>query len=112
MAVKFANSNPQLVAFFCRWLRHFFEIDETRLRVILYLHEELDLPASTTHWSQVTGIPPEQFSRPYRAPADTSVRRTKHVHGCAHVGYSCSVTQRRILTLTEAMLVGVPGGEA
>jgi transcriptional regulator with XRE-family HTH domain len=110
MAVKFANSNPELIAFFCRWLRRFFAVDETRLRVVLYLHEELDLDAATTHWAHVTDIPPAQLSKPYRAVADTTVRRTKHVHGCAHVGYSCSRTQRTILAMTDAMLRGVAGG--
>ena len=49
-AVKFANSDPRMIAFFCAWLRRFFEIDETRLRVRLYLHEGLDLavPRSPT----------------------------------------------------------------
>ena len=38
-AVKFANSDPRMIAFYCAWLRRFFEIDETRLRLRLYLHE-------------------------------------------------------------------------
>jgi hypothetical protein len=49
--VKFANSDPRMIAFYCAWLRRFFEIDETRLRVRLYLHEGLDLGASVTYWS-------------------------------------------------------------
>jgi hypothetical protein len=85
MAVKFANSSPELIAVFCRWLQRFFAVDETRLRVVLYLLEELDLDVATTHWAHVTDIPPAQFSKPYRAVADTTVRRTKHVHGGAHV---------------------------
>ena len=45
-AVKFANTNPRMIAFYCAWLRRFFEIDEARLRVRLSLHEGLDLAAS------------------------------------------------------------------
>lgn len=30
--VQFANSDPAMIRFFCRWLREVFEIDETRLR--------------------------------------------------------------------------------
>jgi len=45
--VRFVNSDPRMVAFFCSWLRRFFAIDESRLRVRLYLHEELDLVATT-----------------------------------------------------------------
>ena len=45
--VRFVNSDPRMVAFFCSWLRRFFAIDESRLRVRLYLHEGLDLVATT-----------------------------------------------------------------
>jgi hypothetical protein len=30
--VRFANSDPRMIVFFCSWLRRFFEIDEARLR--------------------------------------------------------------------------------
>jgi hypothetical protein len=69
-AVKSANSDPRMIAFFCAWLRRFFAIDETRLRLRLYLHEGLDLGASIAFWSEVTGIPPSQFQKPYRAVPD------------------------------------------
>lgn len=63
-AVRFANSDPDLVRLFCVWLRHFFDVDERRLRVRLYLHEGLDLDAAVSHWSVVTGIPSRQFRSP------------------------------------------------
>ena len=46
----FANSDPRMVAFFCSWLRHFFQVDESRLRVRLYLHQGLDLAAAIAFW--------------------------------------------------------------
>src|SRR4051795_9408478 len=36
--VKFANSDPRMVGFFCAWLRAIVPIDESRLRVTIYLH--------------------------------------------------------------------------
>ena len=44
--VKFANTDPRMVRFFCAWFRRYFEIDEGRLRVRVYLHEGLDLDAA------------------------------------------------------------------
>ncbi len=103
-AVTFANSDPRMILFFCVWLRRFFEPDESRLRVRLYLHQGLDLEAATSFWSTLTGIPTEQFGRPYRAIPDPSIRRSKHPLGCPAVGYSCSRTHRAIIGLTEALL--------
>lgn len=101
--VRFTNSDARQVAFFCRWLRHFFDIDEQRLRVALYLHEGLDLDAAIAHWSQVAGIPATQFTKPYRAVADGGIRASKHVNGCATVGYSCARTHREIMGLVAAL---------
>jgi hypothetical protein len=103
-AVKFANTNPRMVAFYCSWLRRFFAVDEARLRVRLYLHEGLDLAAAVAFWSELTGIPPEQFQKPYRAVPDPTIRHTKHVHGCVSIDYSCSTTHRSIMGLISALL--------
>jgi hypothetical protein len=103
-AVRFANTDPRMVALFCSWLRHFFEIDESRLRVRLYLHEGLDLTAATAYWSALAAIPPSQFLKPYRASPDPTIRRAKHVHGCVSIGYSCSATHRSIMGLVGALL--------
>ncbi|HEX7147489.1 MAG TPA: hypothetical protein VF512_08265 [Actinomycetota bacterium] len=110
-AVKFANSDPRMIAFYCAWLRRFFEIDEARLRVRLYLYEGLDLDASVAFWSELTGIPPSQFQKPYRAVPDPSIRHAKHVHGCVSIDYSCSATHRSIMGLVRALLGGavIPG---
>ena len=105
-AVKFANTDPRMIAFYCAWLRRFFEIDEARLRVRLYLHEGLDLAGSVAYWSEVTGIPPSQFQKPYRAVPDPTIRRAKHVHGCVSIDYSCSATHRSIMGLVVALLSG------
>jgi hypothetical protein len=52
----------------------------------------------------MTGIPPSQFRKPYRAVPDPTIRHTKHVHGCVSIGYSCSATHRGIMGLVGALL--------
>jgi len=109
--VRFANSDPRMIVFFCSWLRRFFEIDESRLRIHLYLHQGLDLAAAIAYWSALTSIPPTQFLKPYRAVPDPSIRHAKHVHGCVGIGYSCSATHRSIMGLVAALLgdTAIPG---
>jgi hypothetical protein len=34
--VRFANTDPTMVRFFCAWLRRFFDVEEHRLRVRVY----------------------------------------------------------------------------
>ncbi len=102
-ALKFANSDERLVRIFLTWLRSEFEIDERRLRVNLYLHADLDLDAAIRHWEHVTKIPRAQFTKPYRAVADLTRRRNRHVHGCATVCYSCRTIHRRVMAMIEAI---------
>ena len=102
--VRFVNSDPRMVAFFCAWMRYFFEVDESRLRVRLYLHEGLDLAAATAHWSMLTRIPEVQFTKPYRAVPDPSIRHAKHVNGCVSVRYCCTTTHRSIMGLVTTLL--------
>ena len=92
-----------MIAFFCAWLRRFFSVDESRLRVRVYLHEGLDLISAQHHWASVTSVPQEQFQAPYRARADP-IRLAKHEHGCAYVIYNCSSTHREIMGLFRALL--------
>jgi hypothetical protein len=109
--VTFANTDPGMMRFFCAWLRRFFEIDEARLRVRVYLHEGLDLDAAQAYWSEVTAIPVAQFNKPYRAVVDPSVRLTKHTFGCAYVDYASARTHREIMGLVRALLAwgAIPG---
>ncbi len=102
--VGFANTNTAMMGVFCQWLRTYFAIDESRLRVALYLHEGLDLVAAVDHWATVTSVPPSQFTKPYRAVADASIRRAKHPYGCATVRYTSSRTHREVMGLVRALL--------
>ena len=102
--VKFANSDPEMIRFFCTWFRRFFDIDEARLRASVYLHKGLDLKAAEAFWSELSGVPRSQFGKPYRADPDPSIRRNKHRHGCFYVMYSCARTHREIMGLVRALL--------
>ena len=103
-AVKLANTNPAVIELHCAWLRRFFDIDEGRLRVSLYLHEGLDLRLAVAHWTAVTRIPTSQFTLPYRAVPDHSIRASKHPFGCATVAYSCARTHRAVMGLVRALV--------
>jgi hypothetical protein len=100
-----------MVRFFWAWLRRFFDIDEQRLRIRVYLHQGLDLDAANDFWSDVTGVPLQQFRAPYRAVADPTIRTNKHEFGCVYVNYSCTATHRRIMGLMRALLssAAIPG---
>jgi hypothetical protein len=107
----FANTDPAMIRFFCAWLRYFFDPEETRLRVRIYLHEGLDLDAAEQQWSAVTSIPRHQFQAAHRVPANASRRKNRHEFGCCYVGYASSSVHRAIMGLVRALLSSeaIPG---
>ena len=109
--VRFANSDPRMIFVFITWLRRFFEVDEARLRMRLYLHTDLDVDAAIRFWAALTSIPADQFGKPYRAVADETIRRNRHVNGCPAVSYGCSRTHRRVMGMIAAVLspTALPG---
>ncbi len=110
-SVMFANTDARMIAFFCAWLRRFFDFDESRLRVRVYLHEGLDLDAAQTFWSEVTAIPLTQFGKAHRPSANPGISKTKHENGCCYVSISCSRTHRLIMGAMRALLSSeaIPG---
>ncbi len=101
--VGMANTDPNVLRFFVTWLRRCFEIDETRLRVRMYLHQGLDLEASEQFWSELLEIPRAQFRRAYRPAADPTRRRSKHANGCPAVVYCDTRLHRRVMGLARAL---------
>jgi hypothetical protein len=106
--IVFAGSEAAMVAFFLSWLRRFFPIDESRLRVALYLPLSGDLAAAEGFWSAVTGIPVSQFTKPYRTERAASARASPSPHGSARIVYSCARTHRGVMGLVRALLSSAP----
>ncbi|HWL36694.1 MAG TPA: hypothetical protein VNQ77_10920 [Frankiaceae bacterium] len=111
-AVIFANTDPRMVAFFCAWLRRYFEVDETRLRCRLYLHADLDHDAAVAVLSAVTGVREAQYTKPYRAVVEPTRRARRHEHGCLTVRYACSWTHSRVMALADLLLSFRPADPA
>jgi hypothetical protein len=102
--VRFANCDPEMIRFHCAWLRRFFDVDESRLRLRLYLHAGLDLDTANAFWSELTQIPLSQFGKPYRASPDPSIRRSKHPMGCPSVCYASMAVHRAVMGLSAGLL--------
>jgi hypothetical protein len=71
-----------------------------------------DVEEAVYFWADLTEIPPSQFSKPYRAVADLSIRRSKHPMGCPSVRYACTRTHRAVMGLAHALLecpLAIPG---
>lgn len=86
--VDFANCDEDMIVTFMKFLRDVCGVDEKRLRVYLYLHANQDIKNCITHWSKVTKISKEQFTKPYIRKDYDENKTGKMPHGLIHVRYS------------------------
>ncbi len=85
-SVVFINSDPRLVTTFLRLLRESFDLDESKFRALIHLHDYHIADIQTKFWSDLTKIPTKQFYRPYRKP-HTGKRVHDNYPGCISIRY-------------------------
>ncbi len=109
--LRMANTSVTVMCTYVRWLRTFFEIDETRLNARLYLHEGLDLTAAESFWSDALGIPLDRFHAAHRPVPRGEFKRSKHELGCISVGYTDVSVFRRVMAFADGITsaFAIPG---
>ncbi len=85
--VNFANTDPDLITLFLRFLRKIYAPKESRLRCHLYCFSNQSLNHEIEYWSRLTNIPKHQFIKPYVAKPKEQ-KHVKITHGVCHIVYS------------------------
>jgi predicted transcriptional regulator len=99
--VSFTNSDPKLIKVFLMLLRNNYDIDESKFRICMHLHEYHNFKKQMEFWSKVTKIKKEQFIKPYNKP-NTSKRIKDGYQGCLAIKYHSSHIQKQLLMTAEA----------
>lgn len=87
--VGFMNSDPLMIRTFLTHFRNAFDINESKLRGLVHIHEYHDDLGTKKFWSDVTNIPLDQFNRSYLKP-HTSKNERPGYRGCLSISY-CDV---------------------
>lgn len=85
--VDFANSDPEMVGMFLKYLRNVYRIDEDKLRVLLYCYSNQKTNKLINYWSKLTRVPKKQFTKPY-IKNNFNLNGRKMEHGMVHIRYS------------------------
>ncbi len=86
--IDFANSDPEMISIFLKFLRNIYKLNENRLRILLYCYADQNVKELIYFWSKLTKIPIKQFTKPYvrKDFRKDGIRKMKH--GLIHVRYS------------------------
>ena len=86
--VDFANSDPKMIQLFLHFFRSIYQINENKLRVLLYCYANQPVPILIEYWSNVTGIPIGQFTKPYVRSDYQIAKSDRMPSGMIHVRYN------------------------
>ena len=85
--VDFANSDPDMIYVFVKFLRKIYRVDEKRFRILLYCYADQNIKPLIDFWSKLTGISKRQFSKPY-VRKDFRKDGRKMKYGMVHIRYA------------------------
>ncbi len=87
--VDFANSDPDMVVIFWKFLSEICRVDKKRVRLHLYAYEGQDTENLMRFWCKLLKLPQDHFGKPYIKKAATpGPRGPRMVHGLVHIRYS------------------------
>lgn len=86
--VDFANSNPEMIRIFVRFLREICGVNEKKLRVYLYCYSNQNIESLLNYWYKLTNIPKSQFSKPYIKRDFLPEKIGKMKYGLVHIRYA------------------------
>lgn len=98
--VDLANSDPEMIKIFLKFLRKICGIDKKRLRVQLYCYANQDIEKLKIFWYKVTNIPKEQFIKPYIRQDFRRDKKNKMQYGLIHVRYN----DKKLLCVIEVWI--------
>lgn len=85
--VDFVNSNQKMALIFLKMLRQIYQIQERKLRILLYCYANQNTTTLIDFWSRLLKIPKSQFTKPYIRQDFNPKKINKMPYGLVHIRY-------------------------
>ena len=96
--ITFSNSDSRAIKFMVGWFREFCKVPDKKFRGSLYIHDNLDRKKAEKFWSNLTGIPLNQFTKAYIVKNNTKrLRKVKHIFGVFRISVSDANLHRKVM---------------
>ena len=96
--VDFANSDPDMMVVFWKFLSKICRVNKSRVRLHLYAHEGQDIQNLMRFWCELLDLPRHHFIKPYvKKAAAPGPRGPRMIHGLVHIRYCDTKLWRQIL---------------
>ena len=95
--VDFANSDPDMICVFWKFLSSICQVDPKRVRLHLYAYEGQDISALKRYWGRLLKLPVHHFGKPYVKKGSVGPRGPRMARGLIHIRYSDKKLFRQML---------------
>ena len=75
------NSDPVLIAFMIRWFKRMFDVSPSVLKAHLNIYSQQNETEVKQLWSEITGIPIENFGKSFIKPANKGFKKNNLYYG-------------------------------
>jgi len=86
--IDLANSDPEMVKVFLKFLRIICGINEKKIRAYIYAYSNQNIKKLLRYWNIITKIPLNQFNRPYIKNDFLQNKKDKMKYGLIHIRYN------------------------
>ena len=95
--MELTNSDPLLILFFVRWIDKVFQIPAKDLRMRLNIYPQQKERKIKKFWSELTGIPLDNFRKSFIKPANKFFKKNTLYYGTARIEVPKSVDKKHRL---------------
>ncbi len=95
--MELTNSDPLLILFFVNWLNRVFDVPAKNLRMRLNIYSQQEEIKVKEFWSELTGIPLNNFRKSFIKPANKFFKKNTLYYGTARVEIPKSVDKKHRL---------------
>lgn len=101
-----SNSDPRIIQFMVRWFQRVLNISPSRIKAYLHIHYQDDDLHIKRYWSQLTGIPLQNFGKSFIKPKGTGHRTNILPNGIIKIraaGIGSENLRHKILAWSERL---------
>lgn len=102
-SVTFTNSDPDLIRTFINLFRESFDLDESKFRILMHLHNYHNEALQKKFWSDITKVPVNQFLKTFNKP-NTGIYKKEGYQGCIQVRYRDVKIGRQINAVAKKLM--------
>lgn len=93
-SVAVTNTDPNMLRVIASFFRKYFSVDESKLRVRLFVYKDIDVSSAKKFWSELLQVPQNQFIKIQVLESKAKLTKTKSKYGICSL--YCSNTEFHI----------------